>query len=905
MKTSKQIKQLVENIASVLRNIPTGNKGVSKKETNVIREEFAELTSTIRDKYLPLFQFNIDTTSPTEAQAVFEKISENVKGRTYAAYLPDGQHTIDNIGRLEMETPTILEWQNSESGQNFVINYTENTKEQGIGILNQLVVDMLLSLPSRSINLHFIDLAFSGQAAFLTKNLDSRLYGKLIVEPDDWRKLQSNLRDKMTKALQEYGDVVRYNDEKNRVVVPYDVVVISGYKKSLSQMREAAPLFESGHKGGIYFILMNETDYQADKSTIDSLMAMTNAYQTLDAENYGRYSKDAFIRCTPILDNPILAQACFNYINEGAEVQEETVVAASIDYNKMLSGFERIEEEGIIVPVGSTEDGNLVDFTFNTVDHIHAFIIGQSGTGKSVFLHDIIIGAMAKYAPDELELYLMDFKMGGVEFNRYKDEKHVKALLVDNSDIQITLEILRDISNKMRERGKMLRSSGVSNIVEYNNVNPTKRMPRIVVIADECHVMFPTANSREAKLYREITEILAKITKEGRSQGVHLILATQTIAQADISSEIKNNISDAYLLKCAPGDAQRLAGDKTPEVTSQLKTGQVLHHSIDTDFVFKSSYLPTKEALEVISKINAKTKAYKNEQFYFVGSQLFTLDDGVKSLLTQQGRATAAMALGRSIDTKMEPVVIPLRDEKADNVLLFGVNDEEQVSRTTLASLLSLRAANKTIKISVINCLSPEQENTNKTLNELAGKGEIELLEPRDSGKVLYDMAVSIKNENAEPTALYIFGQERFRELRDDMEIKVEENKPQASSYDFGSSLSFGSASAVSPSNTAAVFNSYQKALNYILENGAEAGVHVVLQIDKPQNLLFSDYVVGKTLFKMFSHLVMLHSDNNALNNLNLSDDLWLTNLSRDVERLRAIYYNGVSQRYTLFTPFA
>ena len=38
-------------------------------------------------------------------------------------------------------------------------------------------------------------------------------------------------------------------------------------------------------------------------------------------------------------------------------------------------------------------------------------------------------------------LYLMDFK--GVEFNRYKGAKHTKAVLVDNSDAQMTLEVLR------------------------------------------------------------------------------------------------------------------------------------------------------------------------------------------------------------------------------------------------------------------------------------------------------------------------------------------------------------------------------------------------------------------------------------------------------------------------------
>lgn len=874
MKTIKQIKQLVE-IFSTNSDTTSNNS----------------LLTSVRDNYIPLFQFNIEAFSSEKAQLVFGKIGENVSRRTSVPYLPDGLHTKDQIGMKTFETPTIMEWMGGQSGQNFVINYSNQSANKAEARLNQLVVDMLLSLPSRSINIHFVDLAFSAQASFLTRNLDEKIYGKLISSSNDWNHLKDSLREKMAKALEEYGDVAKYNDSKNRVVVPYDVVVINDYQKCVNEMSDLDALFENGHKGGIYFILMNNLDCKSDRD-IDSLMALKDFYQVLEAENFGNYSKNAFIRCTPILDNPILAKACFNYINESAELPQ--VAVASVDYDKILSkGFETIGK-AMVIPVGSSENGELVDFTIDTVSHIHCFIIGQSGTGKSVFLHDVIIGAMAKYSPDELELYLMDFKIGGVEFNRYRNEKHVKALLVDNSDIQITLEILRDISNKMRERGKQLRASGVSNIVEYNQVNPTKKMPRIVFIADECHVMFPTMNSKDTKLYREISEILQKIAKEGRSQGVHLVLATQTIAQAEISSEILNNISDFYLLKCSPSDSERLVRGSV-DTTSGLKTGQVLHHDIDHDVVFKSTYLPTSQTLEIIKKINDKTKASKNEQFYFVGSQIFEIDDEVKNLLIEKGDA---IAFGRSIDTKMEPVVIPLRNEYADNVMLFGINDEEQVSRTTMASIKSLRISNKNIKIKVINCLSAEQRNTTKMLNDWENKGEIELLNPQNCGGELVNIANSIMERTAEPTVLYILGQERFRELRMDMEIAF--TKPTVAADDFGFDSSMFTAGDSGSMN----FNSYQKAIEYILKNGAEVGVHVILQIDKPKQLLFSDYMSAKDFFNMFHHLIMLKSDENAVNSLGMSDDLKLENLSSDIERLRAIYYNETNNSYTLFTPF-
>lgn len=889
MKTIKQIKQIVENISYASYRLPKSGKGIDI--LNKSNKEYLKLVEAVRDKYIPLFQFNINASSSGEAQTVFDMIGNNVQGKTTTTFLPDGYHTVDNVANLTFETPTIMEWMGGKAGQNFVINYSNKSAEKAQGRLNQLIVDILLSLPGKSFNLHFVDLAFSAQASFLTRNLDEKIFSKLISSPNEWNHLKDSLREKMARSLEEYGNVAKYNESKNRVVVPYDVVVITDYQKCVSEMRDLDALFENGHKGGIYFILMNNQDFKSDRD-IDSLLALKDFYQVLEADNFGNYSKDAFIRCTPILDNPILAKACFNYINEGAELPQ--VAAASVDHDKLLGkGFEPIDK-AIVIPVGSSENGDLVDFTLDTVSHIHCFIIGQSGTGKSVFLHDVIIGAMAKYSPEELELYLMDFKIGGVEFNRYRNEKHVKALLVDNSDIQITLEILRDISNKMRERGKLLRASGVSNIVEYNQVNPTKKMPRIVFIADECHVMFPTMNSKEAKLYREISEILQKIAKEGRSQGVHLVLATQTIAQAEISSEILNNISDFYLLKCSPGDSERLVRGSV-DTTSALKTGQVLHHDIDNDVVFKSTYLPTPQALEIIKKINDKTKSSKNEQFYFVGSQIFEIDDEVKGLLTKKGDA---IAFGRSIDTKMEPVIIPLRNEYADNVMLFGINDEEQVSRTTMASIKSLRISDKNIKIKVINCLPNDQRNTTKILNDLKGKGEIELLNPQDCGSELVSIATSIKDRTAEPTVLYILGQERFRELRMDMEIASA--KPAAAADDFGFDSSMFSAGDSGSTD----FNSYQKVIEYILKNGAEVGVHVILQIDKPKQLLFSDYMSAKDFFNMFHHLIMLKSDENAVNTLGMSDDLKLENLSSDIERLRAIYYNETNNSYTLFTPF-
>ena len=101
MKTIKQIKQVVENIATDARMIPVTNDDAVMIELKAIEEQYGDLIGLIRDKYFPLFQFNIDASSMEDARAVFSHIAENVERKSFVPYLPDGQHTIDKVGSLE------------------------------------------------------------------------------------------------------------------------------------------------------------------------------------------------------------------------------------------------------------------------------------------------------------------------------------------------------------------------------------------------------------------------------------------------------------------------------------------------------------------------------------------------------------------------------------------------------------------------------------------------------------------------------------------------------------------------------------------------------------------------------------------------------------------------------------
>ena len=137
-----------------------------------------------------------------------------------------------------------------------------------------------------------------------------------------------------------------------------------------------------------------------------------------------------------------------------------------------------VAEEGLTVAIGTPTDSKTMNFCLGHDGHVHSFIIGQTGTGKSVLLHDIIIEAIHKYSPEDLQIYFLDCKLGGVEFNQYKDVKHARTLLVDNSDIVVILEILRDLAEQMQDRGKILRDAGLQKIDDYNK-SQEQRQSRI------------------------------------------------------------------------------------------------------------------------------------------------------------------------------------------------------------------------------------------------------------------------------------------------------------------------------------------------------------------------------------------------------------------------------------------
>lgn len=598
---------------------------------------------------------------------------------------------------------------------------------------------------------------------------------------------------------------------------------------------------------------------------------------------------------------------CLQQIDKHVEVAKKRVKPSIIKQDfESLEGtkYEPCMSE-ISVSVGlDIQDKHQVTLRFNSGDYIHGFILGQSGSGKSVLLNNIITSAILKYSPQDLMLYLMDFK--GVEFNRYKGLKHTKAVLVDNSDSQMTLEVLRELKEENKRRVKLWQKENVSNIDGYNKKYPNNRLPQVLFVADECQVMFKEAtNGVERVISQEISEILNIIATQGRSQGIHMLLATQQLDETNISGQILKNLTECFLLMSAPSDSDRLVPDSS-DLTSKQKTGLACYyHKKELQSQLQTYYANNEELENAISVAQKKAESLPgNGEHYFCGSSLFYLDQD-KEAIVHSGYDYPVALAGRNIGINAGVTTIPLRKDFMEHILFWGANKQEQTTGVLINSFISLILSYQAQGISadfvVVDCLPATGSRYKKVLAELEVKGLCRLVERQNSGRLLKGLVDDIKMDFVTPTVLAIIGSERFIEMK--RKMPLEQNSSSVIEDDGIIGFDMGSLDIMSDSQEVNTNNmTYPQALMYILEEGPMHGIHVLLQVDKPSNILFGDEYDVEAAMK-FRHKIILKSENKYLNPFRFSQDIDVEQLSDEEERMRAYYYPD-GDNPQLFTPF-
>ena len=161
-----------------------------------------------------------------------------------------------------------------------------------------------------------------------------------------------------------------------------------------------------------------------------------------------------------------------------------TVGEAARDANRVEVPFEFIApkpdgvtgpstaSKGVDVPLGRAGATKLQHLKLGKGTSQHVLIAGKTGSGKSTLLHALITNAALRYSPDELELYLIDFKKG-VEFKVYAamELPHARVIAVE-SEREFGLSVLQRLDVELKERGEIYREVGVPGPGGYREARP-------------------------------------------------------------------------------------------------------------------------------------------------------------------------------------------------------------------------------------------------------------------------------------------------------------------------------------------------------------------------------------------------------------------------------------------------
>lgn len=255
----------------------------------------------------------------------------------------------------------------------------------------------------------------------------------------------------------------------------------------------------------------------------------------------------------------------------------------------------------------------------------HLLVAGSTGTGKTIFLNNLIISLLYKNSPDVLKFILIDPKR--VEFIAYNELPHLLCPVIIDS--QRATNALKWLTEEMDRRFKALAQSKSKSILSYNEKafeNETEPLPYIVVIIDELADLMASKG-------REVESAIVRLAQMARAVGVHLIVATQRPSVEVITGLIKANITSRVTFQVASQIDSRTVLD-VAGAEKLLGLGDMLFISADNikPKRIQGAYVSEKEVKRITNWIKTKNNQYIGQE---AGLEIEEVQDNLTKALDQ------------------------------------------------------------------------------------------------------------------------------------------------------------------------------------------------------------------------------------------------------------------------------
>lgn len=456
------------------------------------------------------------------------------------------------------------------------LEISSNEKEEADRQLECIVLNLLKQVNTDMLNIKIVDIGISTSFPYLHRLKMPNL--KFISEKKELeieleniyrsaRTINTQFLTSTINTLEKFNDTTEYKE-------PYNILIVPDFPKKFNfeEVEKLISIIKEASNCGFYTFATFDKSYLPEKTkfNIDKIQRILEIKECM-----------INLDCTqnPVslnnLNIPILKKQ-FQQYNFKFERYSDFELNSVIDeINSNINSKYENETNFISIPIGRAGRNELNFELGAKADAYHCMIAGQSGTGKSTLLNLLITRIAEFYTPEEIRLFLLDYKEG-VEFGIYKNHPNVDTLLLDNSNIEFAIELLEEFEKEFQKRGQLFNNLGttIRDIDKYNAKSKTK-LPRIILIIDEVHELF----TKGYEFSRRINQVLNRVAKQGRSFGIHLIFCSQSFADCRIDDGVLKQTKLRIAFRLSDGSDCRAILGRENEAPMRLQKYQIVYNS--------------------------------------------------------------------------------------------------------------------------------------------------------------------------------------------------------------------------------------------------------------------------------------------------------------------------------------
>jgi energy-coupling factor transporter ATP-binding protein EcfA2 len=692
----------------------------------------------------------------------------------------------------------------------------------------------------------------------------------------------------------EFETIESYNQQAGELAEPYRFLVIADFPTNFSDesIRRLSSIINSGPRCGVYTLIVCDESQKLPEGISAQDLASNGVHLV--------YRKGNFVWQNEILkkfplepDAPPSEELLTDVVRK--------VGIASIDSARVEVPFGTIAPSendqwsedstfGIKIPIGRAGAKRLQYLQLGKGVNQHMLIAGKTGSGKSTLFHVMISNLALWYSPDEVELYLIDFKQG-VEFKTYAVHKlaHARAVAIE-SDREFGLSILQRLDAEMAIRGEKFRQARVQDISSYRQTGGEK-MPRTILIIDEFHILF----TDDDKIAQDSATLLEKLVRQGRAFGIHIILGSQSLSgTSGISRSIMGQMAVRIALQCSEMDAQIILNEDNVLARLLSRPGEAIYNDAGGMVVgnnpFQVAWLAQTTQDEYLSNIDKSSKQLvlsHDPMIIFEGN--IPADISNNSILTKlmhnpftnnnPARQPPCAWLGEAVSIK-EPTSVFWMRQNGANLLIIG-QQEFAMAGVLSSALLSLlvQLSPQASKFVILDSSGPDSpisaklKRIDSLLPHRCQFGQVSQIKD-----VIAELTLEIRRrienggyDSSQTQFLFISGLQRFRALykkEDDWSYRPGEEDA-----------------------------SIDRQLANILREGPSVGIHTIIGADTFNTV---EKVVDRQTLREFNNRVLFQMS--ASDSSNLID----SPVANQLGSKRALFYNeeqGILEKFRFYAP--